>query len=419
MAGHGEEMSPFVMRYGHFVDSRQAVIDEVTAVFMPEKRSYTGLAQAEIFCHGGRQVVTLILQEVLASGARAAEPGEFTRLAFMSGRIDLARAEAVAEIVAANTEHSYSAARDHLLGTYTQHISDIRGKLIGLIAEIEASVDFPEEDISPDEKNTLLESAQQLTAEIDRLMETYRGGKIVNEGYKIAIAGRPNAGKSSLFNQLLKQERALVTPTPGTTRDYLSEWIDLEGFAVNIIDTAGLRKAGGTIEKAGQTSAKKIIADCDLVIWMIDLTQRKWREQLFGDIKMLGHNNIISAQNKIDLVDNVADLKAGSGLPEMVATSCLTGRGIKGLKKVIVQRINEKMPDLTSGVMVTSARHRQKLAAARKALKSARQKIKLDESPELTAFDLRQAASALDEITGKVYNEDILKEIFSRFCIGK
>jgi tRNA modification GTPase len=133
MAGHGEEMSPFVMRYGHFVDSRQAVIDEVTAVFMPEKRSYTGLAQAEIFCHGGRQVVTLILQEVLASGARAAEPGEFTRLAFMSGRIDLARAEAVAEIVAANTEHSYSAARDHLLGTYTQHISDIRGKLIGLI----------------------------------------------------------------------------------------------------------------------------------------------------------------------------------------------------------------------------------------------------------------------------------------------
>lgn len=386
---------------------------------MPRGKSYTGQDQVEIYCHGGRQVVKQIQQEIVADGARVAEPGEFTRLAFLAGRIDLTRAEAVAEIIEANTDSSHRAALDHLLGRYQEHVNGLRESLIDLIAEVEVSVDYPEEDIEPSEQNRLLAMLDDTLKGLKELADTYRGGRIINEGFRIAISGRPNAGKSSLFNLLLKQERALVTPTPGTTRDYLAEWIELEGFKVNIVDTAGLRTAGGAIEKAGQREAKKILAGAHLILWMIDLSQKGWEDHLTKDIKALGKSPIILVGNKIDLVSNTAKTPAEADGKQLSRVSCKTGKGIKQLKLAMVEQISGSLPDLTSGVMVTSARHKQKLSAAIKSLRVARKNIVKNETPELTAFDLRQAVAAVDEITGKVYSEEILGRIFSKFCIGK
>ncbi len=430
-ASKESKATPFLMRYGHFVDRTGAVIDEVTAVYMPKGKSYTGLEQVEIFCHGGRQVINRIMEELIASGARAAEPGEFTKLAFLSGRIDLAKAEAVAEIIGANTSVAYRTAREHLLGAYSEHINLLRSNIVKILSEIEASIDFPEEDIETVQSPKLLRQLDKLIENITELVESYQGGRIIKEGFTVAIAGRPNAGKSSLFNLLLRQERALVTPTAGTTRDYLSEWIELGGVAVNLIDTAGLRKKGGAIEKAGQAQAKQLLKRADLRLWIIDLSEKNWEEKLAEDLPAIPsrertpqgtssvEHDILLVGNKIDLLCNVRAMLPRLRAHHIVPISCKTKKGIKSLKKSLIERIDARMPDLTSGLVVTSARHRQKLQAALKSLHRAKRMIKAGESPEIPAFELRQAASAIDEITGKVYTEDILEQIFSTFCIGK
>jgi tRNA modification GTPase len=418
-SGQQKKVPRFVLRYGHFLGRDGAVIDEVMAVYMPEGKSYTGKDQVEIYCHGGRQVVKLIQDELINSGARVAEPGEFTRMAFLAGRIDLTKAEAVAEIIEANTDTSYSAARDHLLGSYQAYVGQIREALIDIVAEVEASVDYPEEDIDPKQKSGLVASLDVIMSDIKELVETYRGGRIINEGFKVAIGGRPNAGKSSLFNLLLRQERALVTPTPGTTRDYLSEWIELDGYKVNLTDTAGLRQTGGTVEKAGQKSARQVLKGANLIIWMIDVSRKTWKAQLDQDLKELPGIPMLLIGNKLDLVGKTGKESTKLNGGDILGLSCKTGKGIPALKKAITDNISDKMPDLTSGAVVTSARHRQKLSASLGSLKSARLKLNRDESPELTAFDLRQAVAAIDEITGKIYTEEILGRIFSKFCIGK
>jgi len=409
---------PFLMRHGHFVSAAGEIIDEVLAVWMPEGRSYTGLDQMEIFCHGGRQVVRLIQDELLKSGARAAEPGEFTRLSFLHGRVDLARAEAVAELVAANTRRGYEVSREHLLGAYSDHLERLRAGLVEALADLEVAIDFAEEDISQADSQSVAAKLTAIGTQIGTLLDSYRGGRILTEGYRVAIAGRPNAGKSSLFNRLLRQERALVHHTAGTTRDYLSEWIDLDGYAVNLTDTAGLRREGDEIEKEGQVRAEQIIAQADLVLWIFDISLADWSDLLAADIKLLGNRPIILLGNKIDIVSkppgNIAQAPG-----EILRISCLTGEGLDGLHRALLRRINEGMPDLTAGLVVTSARHQQKLAIAAKSVATALGLVGLGESPEIVAFELRQAVDAIDEITGRIYTEEILGEIFSRFCIGK
>jgi len=408
-----------MMRLGTFVDTGKSPVDEVMAVYMPKGKSYTGLDQIEIFCHGGRLVVRRILDILLAAGARTAEPGEFTKLAFLAGRIDLARAEAVAEIISANTENSLQAAREHLLGPYTAHIDLLRDGIIEILAEVEASVDFPEDEIDPATTEAHLTLADTTIDRISTLAATYKGGRLIREGYTVAIGGRPNAGKSSLFNLLLRQERALVTPTAGTTRDYLSEWIDLDGFAVNLIDTAGLRGGGNKIELAGQKSAKKVMSLANSVLWIVDVSHRSWKKRLQDDLENLKGMNILLLANKIDLLKSLPIWPDQFDHLTPVFLSCQDGRGLTEISQALVERINSDMPDLTSGLVVTSARHRQKLNVAAKNLRAARKKITAGQSPEIIAFDLRQATAALEEITGRVYNEDILGRIFSKFCIGK
>lgn len=411
------EWTPFMLRFGHFLSTAGERLDEVMSVYMPHGRSYTGLEQVELFCHGGRLIVRRILDELIAAGARPADPGEFTKLAFLHGRIDLARAEAVAEIISANTAISLSASREHLMGAYSEHITQLREQLVRVCAEVEASIDFPEEEIAPAGREELTNSIDQVEQELRTLIDSYKGGRIINEGYRVVIGGRPNAGKSSLFNLLLREERALVNPIPGTTRDYLSEWIDIEGFKVNIIDTAGLREQGGSIERQGQTRAKEIIKTSHLLIWLVDLSSKTWPKNLAADLRALPAGERFTVGNKLDLLrtqraadhDHILDL----------LISCRTGAGVKELHRLLLSKINSQMPDLTSGLVVTSARHKQKLATALKAAHTARTKIIEGNSPELVAFDLREASNALDEITGKLYTEEILERIFAKFCIGK
>jgi tRNA modification GTPase len=407
--------APFMLCYGVFVDASGEAIDEVTAVLMPYGRSYTGLEQAEIFCHGGRQVVRAILDACVESGARPAEPGEFTKLAFLNGRIDLTRAEAVAEVIAANTDISLKAGREHLLGAYSDHLESLRSRLVAVLAEIEADIDFAEEDTGAASPERLRKELQQVTGQVEHLLDSYTGGRIVREGYRIAIAGRPNAGKSSLFNRLLQHERALVTPTAGTTRDYLSEWVEIDGLAVNLIDTAGLRRGGGSVEKAGQQLTRTILDKVDLVLWMADLSDKLWQKRLREDLDKLTGREVLVFGNKSDLIATQARI----GDPAVLAGSCKTGKGLKSLRQQIVEAIHRNLPDLTSGLVVTSLRHQRKLKVALKGLQRTDLALSRGESPDIVAFELRQAVEALDEITGRIYTEEILGEIFGRFCIGK
>lgn len=414
-------LTPFMMRHGWIVDRGGVRLDEVLAVFMPAGRSYTGLDQIELFCHGGQRVVQRLLAALLEAGARSAEPGEFTRLAFENGRIDLTQAEAVAEIIAATTDRSLQAAGDHLAGSYREHIETLREQLLDLLAEIEAGIDYPEERLTPDERVGLAGRADRILAALKKLKASYTGGRILREGFRIAVAGRPNAGKSSLFNLLVNKQRALVTPTAGTTRDYLSEWIDLGGYMVELIDTAGLRPKGGAIERAGQASARSILGKADLVLWLVDLGRRNWQKDWSTDHAGYQLKRKLLIGNKIDTITKAGrralEPEHGSGVD--VLLSCKSHEGLPELQRQIERAIAENMPDLTDGHVVTSARHRQKLSVASRHTKAARDLIQAGESPEIIAFELRLGMTALDEITGKIYNEEVLGRIFARFCVGK
>lgn len=414
-------LRPFHLYYGHIVDNDGDVIDEVTAAVMPEGHSYTGQLQAEIFCHGGQFVLRRILEEILHKNARAAEPGEFTRRAFLSGKIDLARAEAVADLVASKTDYSYRVARNNLLGRLSLEIDSVRNAIIDLLAEIEAAVDYPEEGLETAGYPALVRSLGETIKTIENLTKSYRSGRIIKEGFKIAIAGRPNAGKSSLFNLLLNQNRAIVAPIPGTTRDYLSEWIDLDGLAVQLTDTAGLRGKAGIIEKAGQASAQRIIEESNLVIWLIDITRKGWQKEIQADLKSLSNRNILLLYNKIDIAKKLhgETLKSPDFPHPRFPVSCLTGEGIADFRRHLKTVTSAELPDLTDRLVITSERHQTKLKNACRHFKKALQSLKKQLSPELTAFDLRQGLNEIDEITGRVYNEQILDRIFSRFCIGK
>ena len=410
---------PFVMRYGDFLGTDRVPVDEVLAVYMPRERSYTGEEQVEVFCHGGYQVVQLILRVLLDSGARAAEPGEFTKLAFLNGRIDSTRAEAVADVIAANAELSYETAREHLLGAYAAHVDGLRRKLTEILAEVEAAIDFPEEGMELLTPSQVLEQVHSLQSQLRDLASTYESGRIIKEGYQVAIAGRPNAGKSSLFNVLLNQPRALVTPVPGTTRDYLTEWIDLGGIAVKLIDTAGLRVPTEEIERAGQALTRQMMSQVDLVLWVVDLAAPDWSDSLDEDMCERDDESILLIGNKIDVVDENQRDMVSETHPNIPLISCLTGEGIAELMTTLKKQIHGAMPDLTSGQVVTSARHHRKLLISIDCLDRAAGLVERGEPLELVAFDLRQAASAIDEITGRIYNEEILDTIFSKFCIGK
>lgn len=386
--------------------------------FMPGPKSFTGEDMVEIYCHAGQFLAKAILDNILRHDCRPAEPGEFSLRRFLNHGVDLTRLEGSAEVVSAKTDLAYRLTKEHLLGTYGEHLAAMREKMVHLLAEVEADIDFPEEEsIGSIGRDKLERELDGLIDAVERLAASYTAGKIIRDGYRVVILGPPNAGKSSLFNRLVKQNRALVTPIAGTTRDWLSEWIDIDGLPVELYDTAGLAEGRGRVEKAGIAATRRLIGRADLLLVVHDLAARAAPSTA---AMLPTDRDIIYIFNKIDLVskpDMVLDKKLAM-LPPGAAVcpiSALTGKGMRTLTGLIAAKSG--LADLSDTLVVTSCRHKTKLDRARRHLLSVRRKKNLP--AEMISFELRLAAEQIDEITGHIYTEDILNDIFSRFCIGK
>lgn len=392
------------------------IVDEVLATLFRSPRSFTTEDTVEISCHGGLLTTRKVLDAVLRAGARIAEPGEFTRRAFLNGRIDLTQAEAVADLIHARTDLALEAAHQQLAGKLSTRIEKARMDVIHALAHVEAHIDFPDEDISPDTQDALKNRLTSCLDLVESLLVHAEEGRVLRKGIRAAIVGRPNAGKSSLLNELLGQDRAIVSAMAGTTRDTIEETASIRGIPVVFIDTAGLRETEDEIEKEGVTRSHSSMAQAELILHVLD------HAEAFS-LKDKEYLDQFPAKKKI-LVINKTDLPQQLHLPDnvtcpVVRVSCLQNQGIEDVRNAISQIVlgGEIQADQLQSMI--NARHKNALERARTALKSATQALAEGLSLELPAMDLHIAANALGEIIGKSTSEDLLDSIFSQFCLGK
>jgi tRNA modification GTPase len=393
---------------------RGRAVDEVLLSVLRAPRTFTREDMVEISCHGGLLPARMVLETLLENGARPAAPGEFTRRAFLNGRIDLAQAEAVADLIHSRTELALAAAREQLAGGLSRRVNLLRDDLMGVLAHIEAHIDFPDEDIAPDTREHLLARLRAALALMDELLRTANEGQLLRRGVRAAIVGRPNAGKSSLLNQLLGRDRAIVSPLPGTTRDTIEETADIRGLPVMLIDTAGLREGSNEIEREGVRRSRESLAGAELVLHVLDASEPLQAADLAHLAESAGKPRIL-VRNKVDLPRRM-ELPAPM---EAVEVCCLTGRGVEALKDAIKERIwaGEIRAEMLQ-VMI-NARHQDALRRAREAAGRTADALSGGLGLELAALDLRIAANAVGEIVGKTSTEDLLDSIFSQFCVGK
>jgi tRNA modification GTPase len=404
------------------------VIDEVLLSVLRAPRTFTREDTVEISCHGGILPAKLVLDAILANGARLAEPGEFTRRAFLNGRIDLAQAEAVADLIHSRTELALAAANEQLAGKLSQRINQLRDDLLHTLAHVEAHIDFPEEDIAPDTKEQLLKRLEDGVAFIGELLRTANEGQILRRGIRAAIVGRPNTGKSSLLNQLLGRDRAIVSPIPGTTRDTIEETANIRGLPVVFIDTAGLRETRDEIEVEGIRRSRQSLAQAELILHVLDAGEPLTAEDQSYFTEFAGKKRIL-VRNKTDLpaqwqwppkFDARARAAFDAGnLANPVDVSCATGQGVESLKDAIKETVwsGEVKAEMLQ-VMINS-RHQDALNRARSAAGRSIEALRGNATLELVALDLRIAVAAVGEIVGKTTTEDLLDSIFGQFCIGK
>ena len=420
--------------YGKITDPRkEKIIDEVLVSFMSAPYTYTREDVVEINCHGGIIPLKKILELCLKEGARMAERGEFTQRAFLNGRIDLTRAEAVMDIVRAKTDEAREIAVSQVEGNLYQRIKGLREKIVSLLALVEVNLDFPEEKIEEVTVNNVKSNIEKMVKEIEEILETADDGIIFREGLKTAIIGKPNVGKSSLLNALLKEKRAIVTEIPGTTRDVLEEFINIRGVPLRVMDTAGIRKTKDVVEKIGVERAENAVRESQLVLLVVDAKEGIEEEDkaIMGMLK--NKNNIIIIVNKIDLVDKgrlhemqeeikiiIQKLlqKVADQIP-VIKSSFIYGRGIKELEEKIISQVFRGDITPAESILINNSRQKDSLEKTRARLKEALQGIEADIPLDLITIDLRRGWEALGEITGENLGEGILNKIFSEFCIGK
>ena len=403
------------IQYGHVVRNGNTV-DEVLVAVMRAPRTFTREDAVEITCHGGILPAKMVLDAVLEHGARLAEPGEFTRRAFLNGRIDLAQAEAVADLIHSRTELALRAANEQLAGKLSQRINELRDEMMKTLAHVEAHIDFPEEDIAPDTKDELIGRLLRGVAFMDDLLRTANEGQILRHGIRAAIIGRPNAGKSSLLNLLLGHDRAIVSPIPGTTRDTIEETANIRGLPVVFIDTAGLREARDEIEVEGIRRSRESLQNAEFILHVFDVSEPFTETDTNYLTEFAGKKRIL-VRNKIDLPSKLPMPSHLTG--PVVEVCCLTGTGIEPLKDAIKDLIwSGEIKTEMLQVMINS-RHQDALNRARVATQRTADALRANESLEFAAMDLRIAVNAVGEIVGKTTTEDLLDMIFSQFCIGK
>ncbi len=402
------------VHYG-FIEREGIRLDEVLLTILRAPRTFTREDVVEISCHGGLLPTRLVLEAILACGARLAAPGEFTRRAFLNGRIDLTQAEAVADIIHARTDLALQAAQEQLSGHLARRIHTLRDNLIRVQAHVEAHIDFPDEDIAPDTRETLIRRLREAADFMRDLLRTAREGQLLREGVRAVIVGRPNAGKSSLLNQLLGRDRAIVSPIPGTTRDTIEASASIRGIPILFIDTAGLRDAGDAIEEEGIRRTLQTLSEAEIIIHLIDGSQPLESSDQ-KHLQTLPREKTLVVCNKSDLPRK---LELPPGSPSVIEISCTTSEGLESLKDALKERLwSGAIAGEMLQVMI-NARHQEALNRALFSTETATKALEQNLTLELAAMDLRIATQAVGEIVGKTTTEDLLDSIFSQFCLGK
>ena len=416
-----EDIKGYTIKYGYIINTEtKEKIDEVLVSFFKNPKSYTRENMCEINSHGGIVVERKILEECLKNGAELAEPGEFTKRAFLNGRIDLSQAESVIELINAKSDREAHESLNQLQGELSKKINIIKNKMLDIMADIEASIDYPEYDIEELTEEKTIRVLSEIKEELIKLEESFHTGKLIREGIKTAIIGQPNAGKSSLLNAILKEERAIVSEYAGTTRDTIEEFITIKDIPLKIIDTAGIRDTNNATEKIGVEKALKIAENADLVIAIIDNSKDLDNE----DIKIL---NIIEDKNAIIVLNKIdKDDKKAENRREIVKTnkpiikiSAVTKEGIEDLYNEIVKMFNINKIEATNDTVITNVRHKNQIDKAVKSINEAINVAKEKQTEDILAIYIKQTLEDLGEITGDNVSEDIINEIFSKFCLGK
>lgn len=409
------------MAYGHIIDPEsQKIVDEVLVLVMRAPRSYTREDIVEIHCHGGSIPLKKILELTLRYGARLSEPGEFTKRAFLNGRLDLAQAEAVIDIIRAKTDASLRMALGQLAGALSEKIRSMRHEILGMIANLEATIDFPEEDIEELTAQDVEKQVVLVLEEIDHLLATKETGRILRDGLETVIIGKPNVGKSSLLNALLKEKRAIVTDVPGTTRDSIEEFVNIRGIPLKIVDTAGIRETTDIVERLGVEKSREFIATADLILVLLDASiplSEEDREVL----ELLSQREAIVLVNKSDLPSllNMDEVYRYVSDQQVIKISVAENSGLVELEQGIVDLVYSGQVQQKEGAFVNNLRQASLLELAKEHLVAVLETIHQDMPPDCIVVDLRDAWEKLGEITGDTVGEDIIEQIFTNFCIGK
>jgi len=397
----------------------KTVIDECLLTYMKSPNSFTKEDVVEIHCHGGTVVLQSVMEFLLRAGVRDASPGEFTKRAFLNGRIDLSQAEAVIDIIRAKTDRSLRVAQIQLKGGLKEALGTVRDHLVEALSLLEAYIDFPEEDIDPASFRSIDEAIEKALIIGNKLLITYEEGRIIREGIHVVIAGRPNVGKSSLLNTLLREKRAIVTSLPGTTRDIIEEVINIKGIPVNLIDTAGIRDTVDIIEEEGIRRTREKLEQADLVLYMVD--EEGLHESDKDSLKVLKSDRKILVINKTDLLTSGEIDKIKTSTPGIISVSLSISNkeGIDTLKDVLYETLMHHSSDTSPDVIISRKRHKVALEEAEVFLQAARQGLVENSPYELISIDIKDALGKIGEVAGDTTPEHILNKIFSDFCIGK
>ena len=415
------EIRGYTMKYGNIINNKtKEIIDEVLVSYFVSPKSYTKENMCEINSHGGMIVEKLILEECIRNGATLAEPGEFTKRAFLNGRIDLSQAEAIIDIINSKTEKEMEVAQRHLDGKLSDKINEIKDILLDLMSDIEASIDYPEYDIEETTNKKIKEVLEDVNEKLKKLESSFSIGKILKDGIKTSIIGKPNVGKSSLLNLILGEERAIVSNIEGTTRDTIEEYVNIKGIPLKLIDTAGIRKTNDEIEKIGVKKSKDIINDADLIIAVFD-DSRAFDDEDKEIVKLIEGKKAIIVINKVDLRKGY--IKNNSIIKELknikIDFSTVDDIGFDVLQNKILELFNAKQIEIDDSEIVTSQRQKEYIIKARNATKEAQETINNNMPLDIITVCIKDILENLLSITGENVSENIINEIFKKFCLGK